>query len=79
MDSDAPFAEPEPDLAQLLVLEAGRIIEDLTPELASRLPAATPEREDAIASFIDRTTQAISLLVAAHSLSDERPALGDLP
>nr|WP_298899178.1 hypothetical protein [uncultured Altererythrobacter sp.] len=29
---------PDPDLAQLLLLEAGRLLEDISPELAASLP-----------------------------------------
>lgn len=66
MDDDTPSAEPEPDLAQLLVLEAGRIIEDLTPDLAQRLPLGTAEREGAIEMMVRCLTDACNLLAAAR-------------
>jgi len=58
----------EPDLAQLLVLEAGRILEDLAPELALRLPGPTSYCHDMIAVMIKRIDRARSLLVAASKI-----------
>lgn len=59
---------PEPDLAQLLVLEAGRMLEDLTPELALRLPNSREDRHDMITSMIVRLDRAHCLLTAASKI-----------
>ncbi|KUO54160.1 MAG: hypothetical protein APF78_01150 [Sphingomonadales bacterium BRH_c3] len=65
MDSDDLEEEPRPDLAQLLVLEAGRILEDLTPELAVRLPTDRDERLATIASALAALDDGRALMVAA--------------
>lgn len=56
-----------PDLARLLVLEAGRVLEELTPTLALRLSDNPNDRAEAIRSSLATLDRARALLNAAHS------------
>jgi|GEM_PF-1441097 len=58
----------EPDLAQLLVLEAGRILEDLTPDLAMALPVTSGDRNQTLAAQLAKIEKAGRLLVAAVAI-----------
>lgn len=66
----------EPDerdaLVRSLVLEAGRLMEDLSPELAFVLPAAGEQRLDTLAAWAANSTQAAVLLKAAVVLEQHR-------
>ncbi len=60
----------DPDLAQLLLREAGRLLEDLTPELAMRLPEQADERAALLRQALDTLDAARSLLEAASAVSE---------
>lgn len=60
--------EAAPDLAQLLVLEAGRILEDLTTELAVTLPPSPAARYKHLTHILQALEQTHALLAAACSL-----------
>lgn len=66
MATEDHIQESEPDLAQLLVLEAGRILEDLTPERAMSLSPTPYERQSAIEKYCQCLSDAQILLFAAQ-------------
>lgn len=67
MPDDLDTDLPEPDLAQLLVLEAGRMLEDLTLELAMRLSRSAAQRGDHLTCVIATLERVRALLAAAHA------------
>lgn len=67
MDHSADTDLPEPDLAQLLVLEAGRILEDLTPELVMKLPQAALDRSNQLTAIVTELERAGAFLKAARA------------
>lgn len=69
MDAD-DLNETEFALTQLLVLEAGRILEDLTPDLALKLPHSTAHRHEQLTSMLAALESARSILLAARARED---------
>lgn len=61
--TDGPITEPNRDLIQGLLLEAGRIMEDLSPDLALVLPASIT----AVRARVDRVHQAGEDILALAS------------
>jgi len=71
MDTDADEPAPEPDLAQLLVLETGPIPEDLTTDLALTFPLDNPECLKVIEAAGPEASIAVQLLQAMLALSKQ--------
>ncbi len=67
------------DMVRSLVLEAGRLMEDLSPELALVLPTSQLARSVRIAALLAGADSITSLLRAAHAMSDVRPATQQFP
>ena len=72
MATDDDIDAEETDLAQLLVREAGRRLEDLTPELAMRLPDQADDAAAILDQFCNRLAGAEALLRAAFVVISPR-------
>ena len=65
----------EPDLVRLLVLEVGRLMEDVSPDLALVLPTAKRARQAKL-SRLKKTVTAIAMLVDAAIAANQLGPLG---
>jgi hypothetical protein len=74
MAIDHDIDADEPDLAQLLVLEAGRMLEDLTPKLANSLPEGREERAFILGKILNHIEATCLLARAASAMIDMQQA-----
>lgn len=72
MDSTDDTDQAEPDLAQLLVLVAGRLMENLSPDLAMRLPRRETEKIARLKALHRTSDDITTLLLAAAILEEHR-------
>lgn len=79
METDDDSTIGEPDLARLLVLEAGRLMEEASPLLAMRLPEDQAARAAALA-VMSQASETIDALVhaarALHRMDDTAQGMG---
>lgn len=68
MDLDDDLPEHTPDLVQLLVREAGRILEDASLEFAMALPAASDDRTPRLTGLQNTCAVVSALMEAAVAL-----------
>ncbi|WP_379479803.1 hypothetical protein [Novosphingobium aquiterrae] len=69
MKSDSLGTDEQADLVQQLILEAGRIMENVSPDLAMRLPANSLDREKALVGFCQIADAIHKLATAGLALS----------
>jgi hypothetical protein len=72
MDTEKDTFCDEHDLVRLLVLEAGRLMEDASPDFAMALPSAASERMARLTTMRDAVAAGHALMKAAAALETWR-------
>lgn len=76
MDHDDRDAFEEQDLVRLLVLEAGRLMEDTSPDFALKLPQDPSERAETLKAMLQSLQTIRKLLEAAVTFNTFCSAAG---
>ncbi len=65
MDTGPHHEVEDPDIVSLLVLEAGRLMEDASPDFALKLPETKAERGETLNAMLEAAAAIHSLMTAA--------------